>query len=213
MLGKNDVSYSISNVHPSYLVGVRPTKEAIVHMKARETFILKRPNHSLLNLDVTKLSTVPHLRPKVNDVYLISNEGDRTRTNDWPCDWYSWKNRSGHSKTIECKTVWCQNRFIQCFDRATESDFQCRTTPVQISSIVCGFFCIFSTRPQKEDKTRGNVTIEEPWLCIITTWNNYYIPQMKNTRWENVHQLLGSMEFAKVWLYFWHKNWKPEHVD
>ena len=111
MLGKNDVSNSISNVHPGYLVGVRPTKEAIVHMKARETFILKRPNHSLLNPDVTKLSTVPHLRPKVNDVYLISNEGDRTRTNDWPCNWYSWKNRSGLSKTIESKTMWCQNRF------------------------------------------------------------------------------------------------------
>lgn len=184
-------------------------------MKARETFILKRPNHSILNPDVTKLSTVPHLRPKANDVYLISNEGDRTRTNDWPCDWYSWKNRSGHSQTIESKTVWCQNRFIQCCDRVTGSDFQCRTTPVQISSIVSGFFCIISTRPQKDkkDKRRGNVTIEEPWLCIITTWNNYYIPQMKNTRWENVHQLLGSMEFANVWLYFWHKNWKPEHVD
>ena len=83
--------------------------------------------------DTTKISTIPPIKPKAGELYVINGE----HQNDWACDGYKWvnKGRYGLPKNNPIVFVRCYNISRHLNDNKCSDDFKRRLYYAQNSSL------------------------------------------------------------------------------
>lgn len=105
--------------------------DTIVYSHSKGVITYEDALEMLNNPDLTRVSTKPPVRPKADEIYLISDEGEKSKANDWSCDGYSWSNRNGHSKEMEGIIVWRQTYHIKRSNKTPDATFQRRLYQVK----------------------------------------------------------------------------------
>lgn len=86
----------------------------------------KEAIHILQNPKEDLISTIPPVEPKGGEIYLISDEGDEKRRNDWSHDSYQWVNKGGDGYPRQNAIVWRKtyNISTKVADKIGSSGFQ-----------------------------------------------------------------------------------------
>ncbi|XP_033763353.1 uncharacterized protein LOC117344636 [Pecten maximus] len=88
---------------------------SVVYSSGLKTFLESDVIFSILSnpdKDKDKLSDVTTLKPKGGETFLITDNGDVCRTDDWSCDGYFWVNKGGHGIPKANPKMWKRTYYI-----------------------------------------------------------------------------------------------------
>lgn len=88
---------STDDIYEDRIIYGGVAEETHVYMLSEESLDPKEVIEILANPDESKISVCPPQKPKGGEVYLITDDGNKNRKNNWSADGYLWVNRGRYS--------------------------------------------------------------------------------------------------------------------
>ena len=81
-------------------------------MASDEALTTKDLRDILEDPDISKISTIPPMKPKGGELYVYCHGGDDTKLHDWSCDGYQWVNKNGHPLPKKAPVLWRKTYYV-----------------------------------------------------------------------------------------------------